>query len=159
VSPRRQSDEELIADCRVEAFRGPGPGGQKRNKTSSSVRITHVPTGVSAVAGELRSQHRNKVMAIWRVRHKIALEVREEIDLTRLPCPGVVEISRRAQGYPAAVGLVIDVLEKVGWSVSDAGKMLGVSTGKLIDFLSEDPLVWAEVNRQRQRAGLRGLNA
>ena len=159
ISPREQSDEQLLADCRTEAFRGPGPGGQKRNKTSSAVRVTHVPTGLSAIAGESRSQHRNKTMAIWRLRHKIALEVREKIDLTRLPWPAVVEVSRRAEEYPAAVGLMVDVLEHVGWSVSEAGKMLGVSTGKLVDFLSADSLLWAEVNRQRQRAGLRGLNA
>ena len=159
ISLREQSEEQLLADCRLEAFRGPGPGGQKRNKTSSSVRITHVPSGVSAVAGESRSQHRNKLMAIWRLRHKIAIEVREKIDLTRLPWPKVVEISRRAEGYPAAIGLALDVLTHVGWSVSEAGKLLGVSTGKLVDFLSSDSLAWAEVNRQRQRVGLRGLNA
>jgi protein subunit release factor B len=50
-------DNQLLADCRWEAFRGPGPGGQKRNKTSSAVRITHLPTGLSAIATESRSQH------------------------------------------------------------------------------------------------------
>jgi hypothetical protein len=158
ASLRLLTDGALLGECRVEAFRGPGPGGQKKNKTSSAVRVTHVPSGVSAMAGESRSQHRNKAMAIWRLRHKIALEMREEIDLTRWPLGAVVKVSRRSEDYSAAIGLVIDVLQHCGWSVSDAGKMLGVSTGRLVGFLSDDPPAWAEVNRQRVKKGLRTLN-
>ena len=40
-------EEILLKDCRFEAFRGPGPGGQKRNKTSNSIRLTHLPSGDS----------------------------------------------------------------------------------------------------------------
>ena len=98
-------------------------------------------------------------MAIWRVRHKIALEVREPIDLSGLPDEGIVKVSRRSVAYASAVGKMMDVMEHVGWSVSGAGKLIGVSTGRLIDFLSADPLAWAEVNRRRQRAGLRVLNS
>jgi hypothetical protein len=159
LSLREQSDEELLRDSRVEAFRGPGPGGQKRNKTSSAVRVTHSGTGISVVAGESRSQARNKAVALSRLRHRIAVEVRELVELGTLPDAGVVKVSRRSVDYAKAVGKVMDVMEHVGWSVSEAGKLIGVSTGKLVDFLSGDPVVWAEVNRQRLRAGLRVLNA
>jgi RF-1 domain len=159
ASLRLLTDGALLEQCRVEAFRGPGPGGQKKNKTSSAVRVVHLPTGISAMAGESRSQHRNKAMAIWRLRHKIALEVREEIDLSRWPQGGVVEVSRKSEDYPAAIGVIFDVLQHCGWSVSDAGKMLGVSTGQLVGFLSGDTAAWAELNRQRRAKGLRVLNA
>jgi hypothetical protein len=159
TSFRSLSDKQLLADCRFEAFRGSGPGGQKRNKTSSAVRLSHRPTGLSAVAGESRSQNRNRQAALDRLRHKIALRVREPIKLSSLPDPAIVEVPSRSADYPAAIGTVLDVLEFAAWSVSDAAKLLGVSTGRLIGFLRTDPQLWMEVNQRRQQAGLRGLNA
>ena len=132
TSYRKLSDEHLLADCRLETFRGSGPGGQKRNKTSSSVRLTHVPSGLSVVAGESRSQHRNRQAALDRLRRKIALRVREPIKLSSLPDPAVVAVPGRSADYPAAMGKALDVLEHAGWSVSDGAKLLGVSTGRLI---------------------------
>ena len=55
------------ADLRFEACRASGPGGQHVNKTSSAIRATHVPTGLTAFAQEERSQHRNKALAIARI--------------------------------------------------------------------------------------------
>lgn len=50
-------------EFRVETMRGSGPGGQKRNKTDSCVRITHIPTGLSAYNCDTPSQHRNRAAA------------------------------------------------------------------------------------------------
>jgi peptide chain release factor len=55
------------SDLRVEAFRSSGPGGQHANKTSSAVRVTHLPTGLVTVAQEERSQHRNRALALARL--------------------------------------------------------------------------------------------
>lgn len=159
TSYRTVSDQQLLADCRFEAFRGPGPGGQKRNKTSSAVRLTHAGSGLSVIAGESRSQHRNKKMALSRLRHKIALTIREKVIPADLPDPGILAVSSHSQAYPGAMGKAMDILSANSWSISDAGKMLGVSTGRLISFLRTDPAVWMEVNRRRQLAGLRGLNS
>ena len=158
TSFRGLSDKQLLAECRFEAFRGPGPGGQKRNKTSSAIRLTHRPTGLSAVASESRSQIRNRQAALDRLRHKIALHVREPIKLSSLPDPAIMAVPSRSADYPAAMGTVLDVLEFAKWSVSDAARLLGVSTGRLIGFLRTDPQLWMEANRRRQQAGLRGLN-
>ena len=55
-----QAPEELLRDCTVQVFRATGPGGQGVNTTDSAVRMTHVPTGVTVVSRETRSQHRNR---------------------------------------------------------------------------------------------------
>jgi peptide chain release factor len=55
------------SDLRFEAYRASGPGGQHVNKTSSAIRVTHLPTGAVAQAQEERSQHRNKALAVARL--------------------------------------------------------------------------------------------
>ena len=52
---------------RFESFRAGGPGGQHQNTTDSAVRATHRPTGLTAAAREMRSQHRNRALALERL--------------------------------------------------------------------------------------------
>lgn len=51
--------------CRWEFYRGRGPGGQSRNKTSNAARVKHLPSGTMAQASEHKSLHRNR-QAAWR---------------------------------------------------------------------------------------------
>jgi protein subunit release factor A len=67
----RQSDEALAAACEIEFFIGGGPGGQHRNKTASAVRLRHVPSGVTVVATERRSQAQNRATALQRLRQRL----------------------------------------------------------------------------------------
>lgn len=59
--------QRLLSECEVEAYRSSGPGGQKKNKTESSVRVRHLPTGVVRISTESRSQMRNREAALQRV--------------------------------------------------------------------------------------------
>jgi protein subunit release factor A len=69
--PIPADDDALLAECRVETFRSGGPGGQHQNVTESGVRLVHLPTGVRASSREERSQHRNREIALGRLREKL----------------------------------------------------------------------------------------
>src|SRR6266852_5016675 len=73
------TDAQLLAQCAVDTYRASGPGGQKRNKTSSAVRLRHLPSGLIVIAEESRSQHENRARALRRVRQALYLKVRAEL--------------------------------------------------------------------------------
>src|SRR5437764_2607707 len=74
------SDGQLLAQCEVDTYRASGPGGQKRNKTSSAVRIRHPPSGLLVIAEESRSQHENRARALRRLRQALFLKIRDELN-------------------------------------------------------------------------------
>jgi peptide chain release factor len=61
-------------EVRFGAFRAGGPGGQHQNKTESAVRAIHTASGLSVVARQERSQHRNKALALERMAALIRLQ-------------------------------------------------------------------------------------
>lgn len=69
LSENREATE---AEIRYETLRASGPGGQHVNKTESAVRAVHIPTGMSVVASDQRSQWQNKKLATERLFLKLA---------------------------------------------------------------------------------------
>ena len=55
----------------IETYRSSGPGGQRKNKTETSVRLTHTPSGITVVATEHRSQVENRKLAFERLRKRL----------------------------------------------------------------------------------------
>jgi len=162
------SDSQLLAQCAVDTYRASGPGGQKRNKTSSAVRLRHPPSGLIVIAEESRSQHENRARALRRLRQAFYLKVREPLAAEALTPESVaaqpeyggarddqgrLHLGRKDPRYWPAVGVVLDVLLAAEARVSTAAALLGVSTGNLIDFLQSEDKVWEQANLQRARFG------
>jgi hypothetical protein len=162
------TEVQLLAQCEVDTYRASGPGGQKRNKTSSAVRLRHLPSGLLVIAEESRSQHENKARAVRRLWQALFLHLRDPLPPGALTPeavaahpdhPGSLDLSPKNPRFWPAAGLVLDLLAAVEARVSDAAALLGVSTGHLIDFLQADPKVWQEANRLRAAAGHRPLKS
>jgi ribosome-associated protein len=86
--------ERLARDCDIVPFKSSGPGGQKKNKTESSVRVTHRPSGITRIATESRSQWRNRAAALERVWDELQRRARKRKPriATR---PGAAAVERR----------------------------------------------------------------
>ena len=72
--PRRFATDiaTLEKEVLIEPYRAPGPGGQRKNRKETAIRLTHPPSGTIVVASERRSQAQNREIAFDRLIKKLA---------------------------------------------------------------------------------------
>lgn len=72
MSQRFDTDLELLKkQVVIETYRSKGPGGQRKNKVETAVRLKHLPSGITVVATESRSQAENRRLAFERLRKRL----------------------------------------------------------------------------------------
>ncbi len=155
-----QSDARLLRDCRIDLTRGSGPGGQKRNKTSNAVRLTHEPTGIVATAREDRSLRVNKLRALRRLRLKIAAALREPVDPLTYTLPewlasyvvaGRLAVNASNPHHPAAGAELLDLLAASDADPARAAANAGVTLRSFLKLLASDATLWTAANALRDR--------
>jgi protein subunit release factor A len=72
IQPRYDTDPKVLArQVVLETYKSRGPGGQRKNKTETAVRLTHLPSGITVIATEHRSQAQNRKLAFERLRERL----------------------------------------------------------------------------------------
>lgn len=153
--------DELLRECTLRRTRRSGPGGQHRNKVETAVIITHEPSGIHAEANERRSQAQNRNVAIFRLRMKLAIGVRQPSEdagvpsaLWRSRCAGArIQVSSEHPDFPALLAEALDQLDANGWNVRQTASHLQVSPSQLTRLLKQEPRAWQLVSRGKIEHG------
>lgn len=161
--PAALEPDKLAAECEFRATRRSGPGGQNRNKVETAVILTHRPTGISAEAAERRSQGQNRQQALFRLRVRLALEIRTPAEPSPSPLwtsrlrGGRILISPEHDDFPSLLAEALDVLAAFDDDAKEAAQRLGCSTTQLVKLLALEPLAIGHVNARRIGRGLHSL--
>jgi hypothetical protein len=150
----------LLKECREERYKASGPGGQRRNKVVTAIRLRHQPTGLVVQAEESRFLAENRTQALRRLRERIALDVRAPFDVASPPVVAELEAQKKPRGvlavspsnpsYPIIMATALDALQATG-SYAKAAHALGITTSQFLRFLRSDAQVLRLLKERQER--------
>lgn len=138
------SEDELSLIVEFDFFKRSGNGGQKRNKTSSAVRVKLEEFDISAEDCTERSQKLNRSKALQKLRHKLAMTVRESVTDEVLTV-----VAPSNSRYPLFLAKLLDILDSVNYSFKECGLKLNLSSSQVEKILRKDPALWQFVQQKK----------
>lgn len=124
-------------DLKIDTFRSSGAGGQHINKTSSAIRITHIPTGTVVECQDERSQYKNKDKALKVLKSRLLKEKQDkqasEIAADRKSQVGTGDRSERIRTYNYPQGRLTD--HRIGLTLYKLEDILNGNIDEVIDAL------------------------
>ena len=131
-------------------------------RVETAVVLKHLPTGIEAEANERRSQAENRRTAMFRLRMKLALQVRvagppasERSELWRSRCRGGrISVNPQHLDFPAILAEALDILSAHGFEVGAAAAALSCTGSQLVKLLKDEPRAFELLNRERLARGL-----
>jgi hypothetical protein len=168
--PASLDEAVLLQQCRMGKGRSGGPGGQNRNKVETLVMLEHLPTGVSAKAGERRSAEQNRRVAVFRLRLGLAVQVRtpptakdawgdtrSELWKSRCDSAGRISCNPEHLDYPAMLAEALDAIFAAGLDPKDAALRLVCSPSQLIKLVKDHAPALHLWNAERAKKGMHQL--
>ncbi len=126
------------ADLKIDTFRSSGAGGQHINKTSSAIRVTHIPTGTVVECQDERSQYKNKDKALKILRSRLLDAAQREHDEAiasdRKSQVGTGDRSERIRTYNYPQGRVTD--HRIGLTLYKLEQILNGDLDEIVDALT-----------------------
>ncbi|MEG1863094.1 MAG: peptide chain release factor-like protein, partial [Oscillospiraceae bacterium] len=124
-------------DLKIDTFRSSGAGGQHINKTSSAIRVTHLPTGLVVECQDERSQHKNKDKALKVLRSRLydmeKAKSDAEVAQTRKSQVGTGDRSERIRTYNYPQGRLTD--HRIGLTLYRLDQILNGDLDEVIDSI------------------------
>ena len=126
------------AELKIDTFRSSGAGGQHINKTSSAIRVTHLPTGMVVECQDERSQYKNKDKALTVLRSRLLQKKQQEqkdaLDETRRSQVGSGDRSERIRTYNFPQGRVTD--HRIGLTLYKLDSVMDGNLDEILDALA-----------------------
>ena len=147
------SNDKFLKICQISFLKNSGPGGQKINKTSSAVRLIHIPTLITSQASKSRQQNINRLLAI----RKLRLSLAESIRLPQKSWQEKWELNEKNPLFPLFVAFILDSLYSSNWIISKSAQFFQLSTNQFSKICIRHKNLHTIINHNRLKLQLSPL--